>query len=360
MSRTRTTGLRRRLSTALIGLALVSVLMLSGVIFIFARELIDDTVKSQLTVVRDERVEALETGIGRVRSRVSALAANPSVVAALDDLSTEFRQLDDEVTSQDIDDLVAVYDAEFLPPFVDAGVDLPGIGLVPASTAGQYLQYHYIVGNPNRFDERDRFDDAGDGSGYSAVHAVNHPLLRSLMENARMSDLLLVDAGGDVVYSTKKRIDFGTNGLTGPYRVNVDGAPAGLGEVLDKLTAVAVGDSVVSDSVFYVPTAGDPVFFVAAAIRSGSEVVGAVVTEVPVEGVTALMTAQEDWELLGLGETGESYIVGDDRQLRSDSRAWLEDPRRLPAPVRGPIRRPGLRRPDRDGRLSGPPATGRQ
>ncbi len=116
-----------------------------------------------------------------------------------------------------------------------------------------------------------------------------------------MDDLLLLDADtANVVYSTKKRIDFGTNGFTGPY------ADDGLGEVLDDLTSVAVGDAVVSDTFFYIPTRGAPVIFLAAAIRSGPEVVGAVVTEVPVEVLSAVMTAEFDWQLLGLGDTGEA------------------------------------------------------
>ena len=42
---------------------------------------------------------------------------------------------------------------------------------------------------------------------------------------------------GDIVYSTKKRIDVGTNGRDGPYAVN------GLGPALDQLSTVAVGDA---------------------------------------------------------------------------------------------------------------------
>ncbi|MDH3753846.1 MAG: HAMP domain-containing protein [Acidimicrobiia bacterium] len=321
MSRARNSSLRRRLSVTLVGVALVSVLLLSGVNYVFARLLIDDSVEAQLTAVRDTRVQTLEIGIERLKSRVSILAANPSVVDALTDLSTQFRQLDADITADQVAGLTTIYDTEALPPFVDAGVDISSGDLVPASTAGRYVQHHYIAGNPDSFDERDQLDDAGDGSGYSEAHADHHPLLRALMENARMSDLILVDADtGDVVYSTKKRIDLGTNGFDGPY------ADSGLGEVIDKISGVAVGDAVVSDSFFYIPTRGEPVFFIAAIVRSGSDVVGAVVTEVPVELVTAVMTAEQDWELLGLGDTGESYIVGADRTLRSDSRAWLEDP----------------------------------
>ncbi len=321
MSRARDRTLRRRLSITLVGVALVSVVLLASVDYVFARLLIDDSVASQLAQVRDTRLQAIDIGITRLQSRASTLASNPSVVEALSDFSAEFRQLEEDITPDQVAGLAAIYDAEVLPPFVAAGVDIPATDLVPESIAGRYVQQQYIASNPNPFDERDRLDDAGDGSGYDAAHAQHHPLLRELMDNAGMSDLLLVDADtGDVVYSTKKRIDLGTNGLSGPY------ASDGLGEVLNELSGVAVGDAAVSDSFFYIPTRGAPVFFLSAAVRSGSDVLGAVVTEVPVEAVTAVMTARQDWELLGLGDTGESYIVGADRTLRSNSRAWLEDP----------------------------------
>ena len=327
MSRDLNNGLRRRLLVTLVGVAFVSVVLISAVIYVFARVLIDDGVEEQLVSVSDTRVEALEVGLENIQSQISTLAANPSVVDALTELSKEFSQLDDSISSDQIADLTSIYTTEVLPPFVAAGVDLPAVDLVPSSAAGRFIQHRYIAENPNGYEDRDQLDDSGDGSGYSAAHAVHHPLLRTLLDKSAMSDLLLVDAdSGYVVYTTKKRIDLGTNGLAGPYATDVDGVPAGLGEVLDRLSTVAVGDTVVSDSVFYVPTAGDPVFFLAAAVRTGSNVIGALVTEVPVELITSLMTAGQDWKLLGLGDTGETYIVGPDRTLRSDSRLWLEDP----------------------------------
>lgn len=321
MSKADTKGLRRRLATTLVGVALVSVVLLATVIFIFARELIDGSVESQMTSIRDTRAQALEIGAERIQSRVSTLAADASVVDALIDLSAEFGALDEDITSDQVDELTALYDTEVLPPFVEAGADIDASSLLPGSSAGRYLQHHYITENPDGFDQRDQLDDAGDGSGYSVAHAEHHPLLRALMENASMYDLLLVDGdSGDVVYSTKKRIDLGTNRLDG---ANAD---SGLGRVIDKLSNVAVGESVISDTFFYAPTHGQPVFFLAAAVRSGSDVLGAVVTEIPVQGLTSIMTADQDWSLLGLGDTGESYIVGSDGTLRSDTRAWLEDP----------------------------------
>lgn len=322
MSGIRRRGLRSRLSRRLVGVALVSVLLLSGVNFIFARLLINDTVESQVMALRDSRVEAVERGFGRLQANVSVLAANPSVVDALSELANEYSQLDDDITDAQAEALEALYAEEVLAPFLAAGADVPSASeLLPASPAGRYVQYHYIAENTAGFDDREMLDDAGDGSAYSAAHAVHHPLLLELMQNARMSDLLLVDAESlEVVYSTKKRIDLGTNVLEGPY------GETGLREVIDELSRAAISETAVSDSWFYIPTAGDPVFFLASALRSGTRVVGAVITEVPVEVITAVATGDGNFESLGLGETGEIYVVGGDRTLRSDSRRWIEDP----------------------------------
>ncbi len=326
MSRARLPPLRRRLSTTLVGVSLVSVLLLSIVNFVFARLLIDESVEEQLASVRETRIEALENGFQRIESQVSTLAATPSVITALEHLAAGFGELDDDISPEQVAVLTDIYDDEFLPPFVEAGVDIDAADLVPVTAAGRYLQHHYIAENPNTFDERGQLDDAGDGSGYSAAHAEHHPVLRELMKNAGATDLLLVDADSlDVVYSVAKRIELGTDALTWPPgRDELDNI-RGIERALEQLSTVAVGDAILSDMTFYIPTRGDPVIFVAAAVRSGADGVGAIITEVPVEALSAIMTAGGDWRLLGLGDSGEAYLVGPDGTLRSESRLWIED-----------------------------------
>ena len=112
----RNPGLRARVSVTLVGVALVSVLLLSTVNFVFARLLIKDSVESQLTAVRDTRVQALEIGVERLRSRVSSLAIDPSVAEALVDLSREFSNLNEDLSNDQVENLTALYDAEVVPP----------------------------------------------------------------------------------------------------------------------------------------------------------------------------------------------------------------------------------------------------
>jgi hypothetical protein len=313
-------SLRRRLEFTLVGVALVSVLLLSGLNYVFARVLITDGVEAQLDAVRDTRVQAIERGTAQVQASASSLAATPTVITAFDELSEGYVEADDALSAEQVAELEAAYDRA-LEPLRQAGQDVPTRSLLPSSGSGRFVQYHYIANNPDDFDERGGLDDAGDGSNYSRAHADYHPLLRGLVGITAFSDLMFVDLDtSEVVYSVKKRIDVGTNVVSGPW------AEGALGAVVDGLATVAVGDTVISDTSFYVPARGQAVFLLATAVRSGSDASGALVLELPVRALTDLATAGQDWAQLGLAETGDVFLVGPDGTLRTDTREWLEDP----------------------------------
>ena len=48
--------------------------------------------------------------------------------------------------------------------------------------------------------------------------------------------------------------------------------------------------------------------------------------QAPLDQITAVMTSKKRWKEIGLGNTGETYLVGTDRLLRSDSRFLIENP----------------------------------
>jgi hypothetical protein len=48
--------------------------------------------------------------------------------------------------------------------------------------------------------------------------------------------------------------------------------------------------------------------------------------QVPIDQINAVMTGDESWADQGLGATGEVYLAGDDRLMRSASRLLLEHP----------------------------------
>jgi HAMP domain-containing protein len=315
----RGTSLRSQLARTLVGLGLVSVLLLATVNIFVVRGLLDRGAREQLTTLRDLRRDSIELGIDRVTTRVALLGDDAGVASAVVDLSAAYSQLDSDLTDDQLADLEDAY-SDVVERYDDAGVERPPVAeLLPTSTAGRYVQYEYVATQPagSRVDTV----DAGDGSDYSAAHAEYHGFLRELASNVGASDLVLVDAGtGEVVYSVQKNVDLGTDVESGPY------AMAGLGTTWSNLATVAITDAVLGDSEFYLPSSQAPVIHIAASVRSGTEVVGAVIVTMETDVLTTIVTADQQWDDLGLGETGEAYLVGTDLRLRTVPRPWFDDP----------------------------------
>lgn len=299
---------------------LVSVLLIGAFNFFSARDLLNRTVETQLLEVGNSRATQIEQGLDSVKDIAVTLADGPGVLEAVNDLADGYSVLDVTPTEAQVAELRSLYEdgiAAVIPP----GFEAPTVDEVfPISERAQYLQSTYISQNPNEV--RADLLDPGDGTQYSAAHAEHHPFLRAELEALGLGDGLLIDAAtSSVVYSVDKNVDFATDLAAGPHR---DSALAEA--VLDRLRSAAVDEAVLVDIEPYVPAGNEPVLFVAAAIRDEGRVVGALALEVPNRALTEITTAGQDWEGTGLGDTGEIYIVGGDRRLRTESRLWLEDP----------------------------------
>jgi PAS domain S-box-containing protein len=116
-------------------------------------------------------------------------------------------------------------------------------------------------------------------------------------------------------------MDLGTNLLDGPYE------DSNLAEVFREAQQGALGDSVsLVDFAPYAPSFGEPASFMAAPIVDGAWLLGVLVFQMPVGEIDGVMTSNRNWKTDGLGETGETYLVGPDYRMRSNSRFLLEDP----------------------------------
>ncbi|MBD2694827.1 methyl-accepting chemotaxis protein [Anabaena catenula FACHB-362] len=68
-----------------------------------------------------------------------------------------------------------------------------------------------------------------------------------------------------------------------------------------------------------------PAAFVAAPIYNGENLVGILAIQLPIDQINRVLTSNNNWQNDGLGNTGETYIVGYDLLMRSNSRLLLED-----------------------------------
>ena len=119
-------------------------------------------------------------------------------------------------------------------------------------------------------------------------------------------DLFLLDIEGYNFYSVTQEADYQTNLVTGIYHTS------GLGEVVQK--TIADGQYHMSDFAPYAPSNGDPAAFIAAPVKVQGDVVMILAMQVSLDGINNIMA-----ERTGMSDSSETYLVGADLLMRSDS-----------------------------------------
>lgn len=149
--------------------------------------------------------------------------------------------------------------------------------------------------------------------GYKAVYQEydQRNYFQEYIQRLGYYDLFLISRQhGHVVYTAKKEPDFGENLGAGKLR------ETGLARVWER--AIASGKLVIEDMRPYPPSNNEPALFIGAPLRDNGQIIGVLALQISDKEVNQLMQ-----ERTGLGKSGETYLVGADKLMRSDS---VQDP----------------------------------
>ena len=215
--------------------------------------------------------------------------------------------------------LVDYYTNVFAPDEeAKTGIQLDVPALLPASYAQKYLQIHYTIPF-EKSSERIEVDDAGDNSAWSAANVRFNNFFRTVVNRFEFEDALLIDTQGNVVYTANKGIDLGTNVLDGPFRG---------GDLTDAFNNAMQSNALdyveMTDFSGYQP-ALEPTAWMVSPVGPLDQVTGVLALQLPMSKINRLMTVDKQWQQAGMGTTGETFLVGADELMRSDSRLFLED-----------------------------------
>ncbi len=135
----------------------------------------------------------------------------------------------------------------------------------------------------------------------------NEDFYKSYIEKYGYYDLFLINTDGHIFYTVTKEADFNTNILTGKY------SSSNLGKLVKSISQSKQYGFV--DFSPYEPSNGDPAAFIGQPLlKKTGEPAFYVALQLPLEGIQAIMGIRE-----GMGDTGESYLVGNDLRMRSNS-----------------------------------------
>jgi len=141
---------------------------------------------------------------------------------------------------------------------------------------------------------------------YDSVNQIYHPHLANIKETYGLYDLFLVNLQGDIIYTVVHEPDFATNLVDGIY------SDQNIAEAYQR----GLDSTNIVDFDHYAPSNGDPASFVSSPIRdSVGNAVGVLIGQIPLDEINTITQ-----ERTGLGESGETYLVGMDSLMRSNSR----------------------------------------
>ena len=144
------------------------------------------------------------------------------------------------------------------------------------------------------------------------ISASNYdrPTFQSFIETYGYSDLKLISPEGKVFFSVMRGDDYQADLLSDEWSKRPQGQLAAEG--LSKGTAFI-------DDLRVNPLNGEPTQFMVAPIGVDDEVNGLIMLELPLAPLNEVMQSRR-----GLGESGETYLVGEDGLLRSDSARFAD------------------------------------
>jgi methyl-accepting chemotaxis protein len=322
------------MSTKVIALFLIAGLVPLGISGFIgqrtAKKALKEQAFKQLVSIRETKKEQVEEYFSNIEKQITAYSKNQTVINAMEELKTSFKQFRQE---NEIDDsqlkryriaLKTYYTRDFTKEYkkLNNGLD-PDIDKYfdRLDNDSVLLQTFYIRSNDYVLGEKYKLDFADDQSTYSNHHGYYHHRIREYQEQFGFYDIFLVDPdSGKIVYSVFKEIDYGTSLIDGPY------ADTNLGKVFREANKSTSPDFVkLVDFAPYTPSYESAASFIASPIFDDQRKVGVLIFQMPIDRINMVMTNNHKWKTSGLGESGETYIIGSDYTMRSQSRFLIED-----------------------------------
>ncbi|MHC5061650.1 MAG: methyl-accepting chemotaxis protein [Planctomycetota bacterium] len=177
-------------------------------------------------------------------------------------------------------------------------------------------ELHILKGDPYVQAALTEFETAFEASGdkvdtaeWQAVAEKYDTRMKDIMNDNGWYDLFLIHTDGEIVYTACRESDLGMTIPDSSLKTS------SIGQAFTKAQSMGAQDIAIGDFAPYAPSQGAPAAFMMGQMRNDEgALVGYAALQVPIDKVNKIMLLRD-----GMGKTGESYLVGDDGLMRSDS-----------------------------------------
>ena len=326
-------SIQSKMILLLLAVSLGSIAVMSWVGYRSAREALMQSARDRLQGVRVAKTTTLKAMLESLRDQVVSISDSKAVIEGMRAFRAAHRELGAAQLAPDESAKLDAFYREYFVPELDKNVEGTPVleQYLPTRPSERYLQYHYTVANPHAYGEKQNLNEVpGDATAYGQAHADLHKFFARAVKIFGFQDMMLVDADTlDIIYSYEKTSELGTNLENGPYANTLLGSKVrAMRQQKDR------DDFKIVDFESYRPNFGRPMGFAISPIFDGAQMTGMLVLQFPIDTFNKVLTGDFQWKEEGMGESGETYLVGPDGTMRSRSRFMVEDPEGFIASLR--------------------------
>ena len=307
--------------TAIIA-ALAAILISYSIAESTSSENAEKEVVDSLISRRDITRKSIERYLTSLQSQIVSLAKSPLIRQSSQQLQQAFNDYPTQVVGGE-GQLSRYYRDQFDARFRELNQNTssePERLLNKVSDAGRLLQRDYIAANRHPLGEKNQLSASNNDSDYDQLHQQLHPYLNDFLQKFGYYDIFIADPQqGNIVYSVFKELDFATSLKSGPY------ANTAIADVYRQALSLPEGQAAFADFKPYLPSYGAAAAFIATPVFNQNTLSGVLIFQMPIDKINAIMTNDQQWQEVGFGSSGESYLVGSDTLLRSESRFLIEN-----------------------------------
>jgi class 3 adenylate cyclase len=319
----RSLGFQSKLLVMLLAVSVLSVLIAGAIGYLSGTQSLRDTEYQRLTQLRESKAREITAFYESITDSATIITHSSSTIDAVKAFGPAFAELQKTPLPPGAREAVSKYYATVFGPELAKGTGQPADPFLfkPTSNAEIYLQNAYTVPAAGDFDAAVKVRSAGDPSEWSKLNARYQDFFADFVERFGFDDVMLLDTDGNIVYTAVKGVDLGSNLLDGPYRTTK------FADAYRKtMQATSIDEVIVTDFENYAPAYGVPTPWVLTPIGDGGGIYGALALQLRPKEINEVMTGKGGWEKDGLGRSGETYLAGPDKLMRSISRELLTDP----------------------------------
>jgi len=296
----------------------ISCLILGSLTVIESKKLLLVNTENHLVSIRNQVAKQVENYFHMIKGQVETSSSNLMYVEAMQQFNQAFfeRNLVSSADTSLNRYYREVFDTEFSNQNPNEHAPIEDM-LSALSDRTIDFQKTFISNNAAPLGSKDEMVSIDESSSYAQAHEKYHPAIRQFQQEFGFYDVFLVEPdSGHIVYSVFKELDFATSLNDGPY------ANSAIGEAYQ--AALKSKKTFLTDFSAYIPSYNAQAAFIASPIMEGSKVIGVLIFQLPVDRLNNIMTHDHDWLNSGLGESGETYLVGADGLMRSNGRFLIE------------------------------------